>query len=279
MRSSEARRILGIDSSASGEEIRRAYKKLALKFHPDKNPDDPEGAKKRFQDISEAYKTLSDDPLANLNLEELLEKIAAEFFVDPSEYKEEIKAGVHIAGTAVASVIDGVAAVISNLGALIDPGVEEETKKGLNVDVANTERAESGNVDGMSSSSTTSKLNNKRTEATPAPKNIRSSVVSTSEEKQTGKRPSFDCYRSKDILLSEKKNDSNNISSNSNRGHQASVPNAKKEIISSQHGKSCQDLREEDESSDILNGELDVIFATGIQKLQQMQAEMKRDGE
>mmetsp|Transcript_19198 Transcript_19198/g.31254 ORF Transcript_19198/g.31254 Transcript_19198/m.31254 type:complete len:270 (+) Transcript_19198:110-919(+) len=269
MRSSEARRILGVDSSASGEEIRKAYKKLALKFHPDKNPNDPEGAKKKFQDISEAYKTLSDDPLASLNLEELLEKIAAEFFVDPSEYKEEIKAGVNIAGTAVASVIDGVAAVISNLGALIDPGEEEGTKKETDAGGASTKEAESGYVNEIISA----KLN-ERTKSTPAPKNVRSTAANLEEkqgEKHKVKRSSFDCSCREDILLSDKKGNHTNL------GRQASDPKAKKQNLGLQHGKSCPDSREEDESSGILNGELDAIFATGIQKLQLMQAEMKKD--
>ena len=41
--------------------LKRAYRALALLFHPDKNPRDPEAAAARFLEISEAYKTLSDD--------------------------------------------------------------------------------------------------------------------------------------------------------------------------------------------------------------------------
>jgi molecular chaperone DnaJ len=50
--------ILGIDKTASAEEIKRAYRKLAQKLHPDANPDDPK-AEDRFKDVSEANSILS----------------------------------------------------------------------------------------------------------------------------------------------------------------------------------------------------------------------------
>ncbi len=52
--------ILEIERSATEEEIRRSYKRLALKYHPDKNPENREEAEEHFKKVSEAYATLSD---------------------------------------------------------------------------------------------------------------------------------------------------------------------------------------------------------------------------
>ena len=51
--------VLGVERNASEEEVKRAYRKLAVKFHPDKNPDDPQ-AEEKFKELGEAYDVLMD---------------------------------------------------------------------------------------------------------------------------------------------------------------------------------------------------------------------------
>jgi curved DNA-binding protein len=52
--------ILGVDRKADADEIKSAYRKLALKYHPDRNPSD-KSAEEKFKEINEAYQVLSDD--------------------------------------------------------------------------------------------------------------------------------------------------------------------------------------------------------------------------
>ena len=52
--------VLGVEKGASTEDIKKAYRKLALKYHPDRNPDNKE-AEEKFKEAAEAYEVLSDD--------------------------------------------------------------------------------------------------------------------------------------------------------------------------------------------------------------------------
>src|SRR5262245_17640444 len=52
--------VLGVSRGATEEEVKKAYRQLALKWHPDKNPDNRHEAEERFKELSEAYQVLSD---------------------------------------------------------------------------------------------------------------------------------------------------------------------------------------------------------------------------
>jgi len=56
--------ILGVGKSATQDEIKKAYRKLAMQFHPDRNPDNKE-AEEKFKEAAEAYEVLSNDEKRN----------------------------------------------------------------------------------------------------------------------------------------------------------------------------------------------------------------------
>jgi molecular chaperone DnaJ len=51
--------VLGVGKNASPDEIKKSYRKLALQFHPDRNPDNKE-AEEKFKELAEAYEVLTD---------------------------------------------------------------------------------------------------------------------------------------------------------------------------------------------------------------------------
>ncbi|KAG9348043.1 hypothetical protein JZ751_004063 [Albula glossodonta] len=57
---------LGVHRNASQEDIKKAYRKLALKWHPDKNPNNKEEAERRFKELAEAFEVLSDGNKRNI---------------------------------------------------------------------------------------------------------------------------------------------------------------------------------------------------------------------
>ncbi|CAK9436205.1 uncharacterized protein LODBEIA_P07630 [Lodderomyces beijingensis] len=85
--------LLNIETTATSLEIKKAYRKAAIRLHPDKNPDDPTAAS-RFQEIGQAYQVLSDDNLrAKYDKYGIQGSIPQEGFEDPAEFFSMIFGG------------------------------------------------------------------------------------------------------------------------------------------------------------------------------------------
>ena len=78
--------ILELPDNSSDDQVKRAYKKLAIKYHPDKNPDNRETAEEKFKEVAEAYEIVTNkDKYKNKMFE------TNQFnFVDPDELFAEI---------------------------------------------------------------------------------------------------------------------------------------------------------------------------------------------
>ena len=53
-------KILGVSKDASADDLKKSYRNLAMKYHPDRNPNNPD-AEKKFKEINQAYDTLKDE--------------------------------------------------------------------------------------------------------------------------------------------------------------------------------------------------------------------------
>src|SRR5881409_143785 len=84
--------VLGVERNATEEEVKRAYRKLAVKFHPDKNPDDPR-AEERFKELGEAY-----DVLMDADKRAAYDRFGHAAFHDPFEIFREVFGGTGFGG-------------------------------------------------------------------------------------------------------------------------------------------------------------------------------------
>ncbi|CUM67645.1 uncharacterized protein PRCAT00005346001 [Priceomyces carsonii] len=135
--------LLHIEPGATSLEIKKAYRKAAIKLHPDKNPNDPQAAAK-FQEVGEAYQVLSNETLrAKYDKHGKQESIPTEGFEDPSEFFSMI-----FGGEAFKDWI-GELSLLQELAksAEISGQTEDDTKKDEHEETSNqTQNHESGNT-------------------------------------------------------------------------------------------------------------------------------------
>lgn len=82
---------LNLSTSATDEEIKKAYRKLAMQHHPDKNPDNKEEAEKNFKEIAEAYEVLTNkDKYSHKNMFNNNNGAFNPGFIDPHEIFNQI---------------------------------------------------------------------------------------------------------------------------------------------------------------------------------------------
>lgn len=123
--------LLEVSSTATELEIKKAYRKMAIRHHPDKNPDDPEAAQ-RFQAIGEAYQVLSDKSLrSRYNQYGKENAVPKEGFEDPGDFFEAI-----FGGSAFLDYI-GELTLLKNLAKQYEINEENENESGDKTETAN----------------------------------------------------------------------------------------------------------------------------------------------
>ncbi|GMG19731.1 unnamed protein product [[Candida] boidinii] len=123
--------LLEVSSTATELEIKKAYRKMAIRHHPDKNPDDPEAAQ-RFQAIGEAYQVLSDKNLRSRYDQYGKENaVPKEGFEDPGDFFEAI-----FGGSAFLDYI-GELTLLKNLAKQYEINEENENESGDKTETAN----------------------------------------------------------------------------------------------------------------------------------------------